>query len=115
MADELINIDDTTINVDDIDFWTNKKDNTVNAIIEFNGRKSRLRAGLIIVKDGSEILLGEEDDEPGVFSLPGGGIEPGETPAEAAKREAQEEVRITAKNVRATGHDYCDCYDETTD
>lgn len=115
MADELINIDNTNINVDDIDFWTNKEDDTVNAIIEFNGKKSRLRAGLIIIKNGSEILLGEEEDEPGVFSLPGGGIEQGETPADAAKREAQEEVRITAKNVRATGHDYCECYDELKD
>ena len=78
----------------------------------YDGKKSRLRAGMIIVKDGHQILLGEEADEKGVFSLPGGGLEEGENPVEAAVRECQEEVYVNVKNARETGHDYCECHEE---
>lgn len=80
----------------------------------FNGKRSRLRAGIIILKDDM-ILLGEEANEPGVFSLPGGGLEENETPLEAAIREAQEEVFINVNNAVDTGFDYCECYDEVKD
>lgn len=77
-------------------------------------QKSRLRAGILIV-DGDKILLCEEADEPGVFSLPGGGLEEGETPIEAAIREAQEEVYINVKNAVDTKYDYCECHSELKD
>lgn len=86
-----------------------------NASIIFDGVRSRLRAGLIIIRNGNEILLGEEADEPGLFSLPGGSVEKGETPIDAAIREAQEEVGITAGNVEYAGCDYCECHTEVKD
>ena len=45
---------------------------------------------------------------PGEFSIPGGGLEKDETPVDAAKREAQEEVFITVKNAQDTNYDYCE-------
>ena len=87
----------------------------MNASIVFEGKLSRLRAGLIIVKDGDKILLGEEKDEPGVFSLPGGSINKDEPFVDAAIREAQEEVGITAKNVHEAGVEYCELHDEGKD
>jgi 8-oxo-dGTP diphosphatase len=35
-----------------------------------------------------------------VWTLPGGGLEPGETPAEAAVRETKEEVNLDVKVLR---------------
>lgn len=41
-----------------------------------------------------DVLMVERKDEPGAFGLPGGKVEPGETPAEAAARELEEETTI---------------------
>lgn len=113
MADkkEIINILDRPWSYDDIEYWTNPKDKCCNAVIEFNEKRSRLRAGILIVKD-DEILLAEEAGQEGEFSLPGGGLEKDETPVDAAKREAEEEVFIEVKNARDTGYDYCETHTE---
>ena len=114
LLEELVNINKRTWDYSEINYWINPKDNTCNATIIFNGKSSRLRAGIIILK-GNEILLGEEADEPGVFSLPGGGLEENETPLQAAIREAQEEVYINVKEAIDTKFDYCECHDEVKD
>ena len=47
-------------------------------------------------KDGDLLLVRrpeEEESNPGVWEVPGGHIEEGETPEEAAIREAEESVR----------------------
>jgi len=51
-------------------------------------------AGILFLAAGQVLLLlrGDDCDEPGTWGLPGGKIEPGETPSEAAIRECQEEV-----------------------
>ena len=98
----------------DIEFWKNQNNGTINAIVEYDGKKSRLRAGVLIVKDDT-ILLGEEAGEKGVFSLPGGGLEKNETPIDAAKREAREEVYINIKDAIDTYYDYCECHSEVMD
>lgn len=51
------------------------------------------------VLDGERLLLTRRSDN-GEWCMPGGGIEPGERPAEAAEREVLEE---TGLRVRATG------------
>lgn len=111
----LENVKKRTWKYSDIIYWTNPTDGTCNAIIEYKGKKTRLRAATLIVKNGKQILLGEEEDEPGVFSLPGGGLEEGETPIDAAIREAQEEVFINITDVEDTECDYCECHDEVKD
>lgn len=54
----------------------------------------RVRAGALIIKNNS-ILLIEFNDENGLhYNLPAGGTEPGETLKKAVKREAKEEASI---------------------
>jgi 8-oxo-dGTP diphosphatase len=54
----------------------------------------------VVVDDGGRILLGCRADT-GTWSLPGGAIDPGEQPADAAVREVYEEtgVRIAVERV----------------
>ncbi|HEX5294919.1 MAG TPA: NUDIX domain-containing protein [Streptosporangiaceae bacterium] len=54
----------------------------------------------VVVDDGGRILLGRRADT-GTWSLPGGAIDPGEQPADAAVREVYEEtgVRIAVERV----------------
>lgn len=51
-------------------------------------------AGILFVHDGRVLLLkraASAQDAPGTWGFPGGGIEPGETPEQAARREYGEE------------------------
>src|SRR5262249_11259042 len=57
---------------------------------------------LIFSPDRKKLLLVKRRDVP-VWVLPGGGIESGETPEEAAIREAWEETGLRVALVRQTG------------
>jgi len=69
------------------------------------------RAGALLLlypgPDGPTIALTRRRDDlrhhGGQISLPGGGVHAGETPAEAARREAQEEVGLDPATVRVLG------------
>lgn len=109
----LVNIDNRTWTPEDVHYWINPEDGTVNAVIMFDGKKTRLRAGILILNNKDEILMTHEGGEAdGELSLPGGGLEIDETPKAAGEREAQEEVHMDTKNLIDTGFDYCEVYDE---
>ena len=57
------------------------------------GRQLRERATVVVSRAGRVLLVRDVDPE---FSMPGGGIEPGESPADAAARELFEETSLSA-------------------
>lgn len=61
--------------------------------------KWRDRVEVLIQDDNNQILLGK-DKQWNTWTLPGGGIDPGEDIVEAAKREAAEEVGINIKPIK---------------
>lgn len=64
--------------------------------------KRETAAIVVLNSEGKALVLKRGDDaewEPNKWNLPGGGIEEGETPKEAAIRECQEEAGLTPKNV----------------
>jgi 8-oxo-dGTP pyrophosphatase MutT (NUDIX family) len=63
---------------------------------------------LLIEEDGEIYILFEKRalhlrKQPGDISLPGGGIEEGESPMEAAVRETEEELNINKKEIEVIG------------
>src|SRR3989338_2008483 len=76
----------------------------------------------IVVAD-EKILLGQRDDkpesrDPNCWQLPGGGVEDGETPDEAIKRELQEEIGIIPSSLRfviSPSADVCAYFARLTD
>ena len=60
------------------------------------------RAGVVMVvrREDGAILVGERSDAPGSWQLPQGGVDPGESPVEAAWRELHEETGLTDIDVR---------------
>ena len=54
----------------------------------------RDRATLVVIRDGKALLARDAGQQH--YNMPGGGIESGETPEEAAVRELREETGMTA-------------------
>ena len=53
------------------------------------------RSAVMVVRDNKLLLIErKKGDEPAYFVLPGGGVEAGETPSQAAAREMQEELGV---------------------
>ena len=59
-----------------------------------------LAATVLIIADDGKILAVSRRDDPSAFGLPGGKVDPGETPAEAAARELQEETGLIATDLK---------------
>ena len=57
----------------------------------------RPNAGIVVFNKDGKVLLCERSDKKGAWQFPQGGIERGETPLQAAKRELNEETSL--KNV----------------
>ena len=54
-------------------------------------------AGVVLINREALVFTGERIDTPGAWQMPQGGIDKGETPAEAALRELEEEIGVPAK------------------
>lgn len=55
--------------------------------------------GVALVNAQGHIFAGERIDTPGAWQMPQGGIDPGESPSEAALRELWEETGVLADDV----------------
>jgi len=70
---------------------------------------SRVIASML-VRRGDEYLFIKQNKPGGAYPeslhIPGGGIEPGETPEEGARREVRDEVGIEVQNVKSIDFDW---------
>ncbi len=76
--------------------------------------KKRAACCLILSGDGRVLAVSRKDD-PTAFGMPGGKVDPGEEPIEAAARELQEETGLIATNLKQVfEHQEDDGYTTTT-
>lgn len=64
------------------------------------GQKTLRAATVLCIANDGKVLAVSRRDDPSAFGLPGGKVDPGETEAEAAARELQEETGLTATNLK---------------
>lgn len=62
-----------------------------------NPNLPQVGVGVVVINDRNEVLLIQRGEEPniGMWSIPGGRQEPGETLAQTAHREVEEETSVT--------------------
>lgn len=60
----------------------------------------KLAATVLVIADDGRVLAVSRRDDPTAFGLPGGKVDPGETSAEAAARELQEETGLVATDLK---------------
>jgi 8-oxo-dGTP pyrophosphatase MutT (NUDIX family) len=65
---------------------------------------TQVKAGvMVLIRDSEGRILMEQRSDCGLWGLPGGKIEPGESVAEAAIREVQEETGLSVRVIRLLG------------
>ena len=62
--------------------------------------------GVMLVDGRGRVFTGERLDRPGSWQMPQGGMEPGETPEAAARRELEEETGIRSVSCLAVAGDW---------
>jgi len=71
------------------------------------------RAQCLVIRDGKILMVKHCFEDDAHYTTPGGGIEPGETPEQAALRELQEECNVTGGIVKKTSEWKCPLDDDT--
>ena len=61
----------------------------------------------VFVNDRGKVLLGERSDAPGSWQLPQGGIDEGESPEDALRREMREELGVNRFRILRQGAMKC--------
>src|SRR4026207_1144316 len=78
--------------------WTAFVNNQTLKVLEIFwflcGGFMRTRAGIVLIEDDKVALIERHRAGLEYFVFPGGGVDPGETPEQAAVREAREELGI---------------------
>ena len=69
------------------------------------------RAQCLVVRDGKILMVKHDSGDYWHYCLPGGGIEHGEIPEQAAIRELREECRVDGKIIKKTS-EYVDPFDD---
>ena len=59
--------------------------------------------GAVVLEPGGRVLVLERSDVPGAWQFPQGGLDEGEEPLQAARREVEEETGIPARALRLLG------------
>jgi putative (di)nucleoside polyphosphate hydrolase len=68
------------------------------------GQYFRAGVGLVVTDGRGMVLAIERADTPGAWQFPQGGLEDGEEPEEAARRELREETALTDADVELVDH-----------
>lgn len=76
------------------DVLNDEEDNEQSAM-----QDSPQAACCLILSDDGRVLAVSRKDDPTAFGMPGGKVDPGETPDQAAARELQEETGLIASNL----------------
>ncbi|MCL1858784.1 MAG: NUDIX hydrolase [Oscillospiraceae bacterium] len=71
------------------------------------------RAQCLVVRDNKILMVKHDSGDYWCYCLPGGGIEHGETPEQAAIRELQEECCVNGRIIKKTS-EYIDPFDDNT-
>jgi 8-oxo-dGTP pyrophosphatase MutT (NUDIX family) len=65
--------------------------------------RPRTRGAKVILVNAGEVLLLRHTYEPGLYGLPGGGLDAGEDPIAGLRREVSEELGVELGDVRLVG------------